>query len=38
LRAAVYSVFGPPGWQADGQGPTAANLRAALQAREGTAR
>jgi sterol desaturase/sphingolipid hydroxylase (fatty acid hydroxylase superfamily) len=38
LRTAFFSVFGPPGWQADGQGPTAANLRAALKAREGTAR
>ena len=30
-REAFLRVFGPPGWQPDGQGPTAANLRAAWQ-------
>ena len=30
-REAFFRVFGPPGWQPDGQGPTAANLRAAWQ-------
>jgi hypothetical protein len=28
-REAFGAVFGPPGWQPDGKGPTAANLRAA---------
>jgi hypothetical protein len=31
-REAFYAVFGPPGWQTDGKGPTAANLRATLKA------
>jgi hypothetical protein len=29
LRDAFMHVFGPPGWQPDGRGPTAANVRAA---------
>ena len=31
-REAFFRVFGPPGWQPDGRGPTAANLRAAWRA------
>ena len=31
-REAFFRVFGPPGWQPDGKGPTAANLRAAWRA------
>jgi sterol desaturase/sphingolipid hydroxylase (fatty acid hydroxylase superfamily) len=29
VREALGVVFGPPGWRADGQGPTAKNMRAA---------
>jgi sterol desaturase/sphingolipid hydroxylase (fatty acid hydroxylase superfamily) len=29
LREAIGVVFGPPGWRADGRGPTAKNIRAA---------
>lgn len=31
-REALAYVFGPPGWQPDGQGPTAVNIRAAWHA------
>jgi sterol desaturase/sphingolipid hydroxylase (fatty acid hydroxylase superfamily) len=37
LREAVGVVFGPPGWRADGQGPTAKNVRAAWLVGEHTA-
>lgn len=35
LREAFARVFGPPGWQPDGRGPTAANLRAAWLREQG---
>jgi sterol desaturase/sphingolipid hydroxylase (fatty acid hydroxylase superfamily) len=28
IREAAGAVFGPPGWRADGQGPTSKNIRA----------
>jgi sterol desaturase/sphingolipid hydroxylase (fatty acid hydroxylase superfamily) len=32
VREAVGVVFGPPGWRADGEGPTAKNVRTAWEA------
>lgn len=35
LREACGYVFGPPGWQPDGKGPTARNIRSASRGRAG---